>query len=706
VKRTLVAVPIALVLSAVALQGAARAEAQPACGTWETMASPNAGYKANVLHAVAAVRDGKVAWAVGSMEETGPPRAPLALRMEGDKWSLEPVPMTGGQGFLLDVAISPKGHVWTVGALGDGYSRKLVAMRWRDGAWDVETTLAVDDIDPGPTAHTPLPLVSTAALYGVAAVGDDDVWVVGEELAAPMPSRAAGGGPFPTATVPVVAHWDGYTFQRYPIPASRALSHHLRAVSAVSPEDIWTVGYVEDASGSTVATIHHFDGKSWTLVPNAAAALKDSRLLDVVALGPQDAWAVGHSLEGPVYVHWDGKQWTRDPGPPSGGAALAIDGAVADDVWASSGPEYFHYDGVAWSIVSSSGAQPPALTGGGETLHGMAAYDRCSVLTVGTVADGDSLLTLTERLRPAPVTPITLIITQAGPEAVRLTWTKPDPWTAPLAVVVERCDDALETCHEGAFLGIQKFDPDVVTYYDSGLKPATYTYRIAVYRKAGVVYSAPVETTLPEAPSPVKLSAVTAARDAVRLTWTPPDQKPTHIVVERCLGTLGMCTVGMDAYVPIADLPPDTLTYVDPALKPGVFTYRVAVFNEWWTVYSDGSEATVPAPLVPVTLGGGLVAGDTVRLSWTRPKPLPEAILVERCLGPAWVCNDESYVAIAKLSPDAVTYDDPALKPGLYTYRVTTFDRWWMVHSDPVGIVVSEPEVAAGPRRFRPLRRR
>jgi hypothetical protein len=620
VKRTTVVGPIALMVLALALPGAARAQAQSSCGTWETMATPNPGYKANVLHSVAAIRGGTIAWAVGSTEQAGPPRLPLMLRMQGDSWSEEPVPMSGGQGFLLGVAISPKGHVWAVGARGDDFNRKPVAMRWRDGVWDVEVSPGDSaGPDPGPAGlRTALPVSSTAALYDVAAVLDDDVWVVGEKMSTQPPT--ARPVLFPTTTVPLIARWDGDSFKLYPIKASRSLSHHLRAIAAASPEDIWAVGYTQDASQTATATTYHFDGKMWTLVPNVAEELKGSRLLDVMALGPKDVWAVGDSLEGPVYIHWDGKQWTRDPGPPSGGPALTIDGVAADDLWASSGPEYFHYDGVAWSILSSpaSLSERPPVAGGTEILRGTAAYDRCSVLAVGTFADGESVLTLAERLRPVLSPALTLTTTIAAPDTVRLTWTPPAPLPPAVAVVVERCDGGFAACSVGGYAVIQKLLPDVLTYDDAPLKPATYTYRIAAYSKGGPVYSVPVEATVPLPPSPVVLIAATVGPATVRLTWTPPDQRPTGIVVERCLGTAGMCsTTTADAYVPIANLLPDTLTYDDPALKPGVYTYRVAAFTKSWVVYSEPAEATLPSVTSPVTW---MVYSDSVGVMIPDPK--------------------------------------------------------------------------------------
>ena len=56
----------------------------------------------------------------------------------------------------------------------------------------------------------------------------------------------------------------------------------LEAVSATSATDAWSVGYRDD--GAEALTLH-WDGRSWSPVPNSVSA----KLLGVSALSPTDA---------------------------------------------------------------------------------------------------------------------------------------------------------------------------------------------------------------------------------------------------------------------------------------------------------------------------------------------------------------------------------------------------------------------------------
>lgn len=116
-------------------------------------------------------------------------------------------------------------------------------------------------------------------------------------------------------------------------------------------------------------------------------------LHDVTAVGPSNAWAVGHydQLTVPPYgyetfslaMHWDGTSWQQQPTPsPSlytGGTNVrlyAVEAAAPDDVWAGGAArgyagglsvgDWIHvqrFDGSTWSVVTPP--QPP----GGTTVN-------------------------------------------------------------------------------------------------------------------------------------------------------------------------------------------------------------------------------------------------------------------------------------------------------------------------------------------------
>lgn len=149
--------------------------------------------------------------------------------------------------------------------------------------------------------------------------------------------------------------------------------NELEAVSASSPTDAWAVGYSDD--GAQALTLH-WDGRSWSTVPNSLSA----KLLGVSTLSPSDAWAVGnysaprsHSVQ-TLVLHWDGSTWTRVPSPNSGARINQLEGVSAvsaNDAWAvgddgNPGHPAFraltlHWNGVRWSLVPAPGQELHAV---------------------------------------------------------------------------------------------------------------------------------------------------------------------------------------------------------------------------------------------------------------------------------------------------------------------------------------------------------
>jgi hypothetical protein len=83
-------------------------------------------------------------------------------------------------------------------------------------------------------------------------------------------------------------------------------------VAAVSGRDVWVGGW----DGKRVATnairatplLAHWNGRRWrrTLVP-----VRWGIAAPVVALSPQDAWAVVDNRGGTLLLHWNGRRWSR-----------------------------------------------------------------------------------------------------------------------------------------------------------------------------------------------------------------------------------------------------------------------------------------------------------------------------------------------------------------------------------------------------------
>src|SRR5262249_12654656 len=149
-----------------------------------------------------------------------------------------------------------------------------------------------------------------------------------------------------------------------PIPPG-ATSGQLRAVSALGPASVWTVGsYVHD--GQTDPLIEHWNGTSWQLVPSGYAMPGSAPLVSVSARGAKDVLAAGLHDDAPMAMHWAGWAWSVEPTPLQthlGPNNIAIAAVPAGGVWVASGQSgpladiEHRVDGV-WTIVT-----PPPVPG-------------------------------------------------------------------------------------------------------------------------------------------------------------------------------------------------------------------------------------------------------------------------------------------------------------------------------------------------------
>ena len=151
----------------------------------------------------------------------------------------------------------------------------------------------------------------------------------------------------------------------------------LLATSSSGPDDAWAVGFLGSGGGGFIGTLTlHWDGVSWSVVPSPSPASFFNALFGVVAISPDDAWAVGSTSNSasfrnrPLSMHWDGTRWTvvPTPRPPMSVAELwGVDRAPSGRVravgdWAR-GPSgqralVERWNGLRWDIVRSPTPRP------------------------------------------------------------------------------------------------------------------------------------------------------------------------------------------------------------------------------------------------------------------------------------------------------------------------------------------------------------
>ena len=323
---------------------------------------PNAG-----LNATSAVPNNPDdVWAVGSfLNSSTNLLTPLAEHFNGTSWSVVPTatlpPGTAGE--LKSVVAVASNNVW---AVGDNAGPLIE--HWDGTSWSI----------------VPTPSVAAAGtLNAVTATSATDVWAVGQ----------AGGHN-------LIEHFDGTSWSVVPSPIPR--NSHLSGVSGTSSTDVWAVGSAGRSTSDQVQILH-WNGQVWSAVPAPSPGLEPF-LTSVVALAPNNAWAVGEatlpvnsseSTGQTLIEHWDGTSWSVVPSPNAGGGSpsaanelFSVAAVSANNIWAVG--EFLdpnlnnyqtlteHWDGTSWSVIPS-----PNATAGRNYLAGVTALSTGGVVAVG-----------------------------------------------------------------------------------------------------------------------------------------------------------------------------------------------------------------------------------------------------------------------------------------------------------------------------------
>lgn len=187
----------------------------------------------------------------------------------------------------------------------------------------------------------------------------------------------------------------GPDWSRVASPSPGTIYSVLLDVAAVGPGDAWAVGfraYLDAQDQYAVSPIvERWDGSSWSV---ALQPDEQGQLAGVFALSGDDVWAVGHTgLESPDFrpliLHWNGHSWSRVPGPSVAMAYLsAVGGTGPHDVWAAGtligtfDAIVEHWDGTRWTV-----APLPTPSSDYVALGGLAAAGRDDVWIVGSYLD-------------------------------------------------------------------------------------------------------------------------------------------------------------------------------------------------------------------------------------------------------------------------------------------------------------------------------
>ena len=336
-------------LAIVMLQGTPAGAQTNAGSTFKVVPTPNGNKSDSSIFAASASSASDI-WAVGDS----------TMHFNGSKWTAFAAPLINGE-LTADlqgvVNISPT-EAWAVGNVTLGANPGQIIEKWNGTEWN---------LFPNPTL---LPN-SQGDLFAITSTSATDIWAVGN-----LVQDLSNGV---TLSYNLFEHWNGTSWT--PTFINNPTFEALTSVSEDATNDAWAVGWVSpesDASNGTLAI--HWNGTSWTAVATPENVGEGPNQLNaVVALTPDNAWAVGYSTPGlagqsatlTLILHWDGTTWSIVPSPNVGpnsnnqsNRLLGITVNSADDIYAfgsyfaagGSGHQMtllLHWDGTSWKIAPS-----------------------------------------------------------------------------------------------------------------------------------------------------------------------------------------------------------------------------------------------------------------------------------------------------------------------------------------------------------------
>jgi hypothetical protein len=263
-------------------------------------------------------------WAVGQ----------CAIHYDGAEWTAVPVPMINGDNtsFLGGVVDLSPTLAWAAGTVGIGLGdTNQVLEQWNGTEWSVYPNPV---FGPG----------NQPELFAMASTSANDIWAVGDLL--------ADDG---NALFALFEHWDG---TQWSVATLETGVPFLNSASADATNDAWTVGYDASIIDEDITLAIHWNGTSWSRVSTPNVGEGNNVLEGVLALAPNNVWAVGYS--------------TPEP-PPQGAATLTL---------------IEHFDGNTWSVIPSPNIGP-ANQYQSNRLFGLAANSPTDIYAFGSYFASD-----------------------------------------------------------------------------------------------------------------------------------------------------------------------------------------------------------------------------------------------------------------------------------------------------------------------------
>jgi hypothetical protein len=314
-----------------------------ASSIFHAVPTPNENFD-NGLQAASASSSNDI-WAVGQS----------TIHFDGRSWTAFPAPKIRGDntGYLAGVVdISPT-LAWAAGTVNVGLANPgQVIEQWNGTQWSVF---------PGPKFGAE----EQPSVFAMTSTSANDIWAIGSLLVEEEELFF------------LFEHWNGTAWTATALESGDAF---LMGASADATNDAWAVGFNGPENDDSGTLAFHWNGTHWSQVATPNVGAGANQLNSVLALAPNDVWAVGFSTAVPppqsaptltLIEHFDGAAWSIVPspnvGPNSGYQSNRLFGLTANsptDIWAfgsffaadGSGNQHtllLHWNGKSWTTVPS-----------------------------------------------------------------------------------------------------------------------------------------------------------------------------------------------------------------------------------------------------------------------------------------------------------------------------------------------------------------
>lgn len=234
-------------------------------------------------------------WAVGE-RGASPNSKTLVQHWDGNKWKIVPSPSPGlNSNELEDVAVLSATDAWAVGQIDEFSSART--MRSLILHWDGESWQSVPHPQLGPNPQR---------LTGIVALSESNIWAVG--------SYARSPSPFDPAML--IMHWNGAEWNVVPITGDTRGG--LWGVAAIGKNNVWTVGTIPTLPSPYLNTMARYTGWTTYPVligPEAHAKVQTRRVKLKWESDPcatyYKVWVRAGNYDGPIVFENDQLQDTR-----------------------------------------------------------------------------------------------------------------------------------------------------------------------------------------------------------------------------------------------------------------------------------------------------------------------------------------------------------------------------------------------------------